>query len=138
VLFSTMFMSCTQAQTKTSTTTTNTKLQIFYFHSTNRCITCNSIENNAKLLLQESFKTEMDNGIIKFASYNIDEDANKALVEKYQIGFYYQDFRSGWQEGIEKAIEINLYRQAYCGCIYSEQERYDKAFTKKKQTIKNS
>jgi len=27
---------------------------------------------------------------------------------------------------------MGLYRQSYCGCIYSEQERYDKKFRKKK------
>ncbi|MDH3558209.1 MAG: epoxyqueuosine reductase QueH, partial [Deltaproteobacteria bacterium] len=26
--------------------------------------------------------------------------------------------------GIQKSKELNLYRQGYCGCIYSEQERY--------------
>ncbi|MCK5657822.1 MAG: epoxyqueuosine reductase QueH, partial [Deltaproteobacteria bacterium] len=34
------------------------------------------------------------------------------------------DLRQGWQEGIQKSKELNLYRQGYCGCIYSEQERY--------------
>jgi hypothetical protein len=40
------------------------------------------------------------------------------------IPFIYRDFRQGWVEGIEKSKEMNLYRQEYCGCIYSEQERY--------------
>ena len=49
------------------------------------------------------------------------------------VGFYYEDFRAGWQTGIDEAIERQLYRQPYCGCIYSEQERYDKSLRKKKQ-----
>jgi predicted adenine nucleotide alpha hydrolase (AANH) superfamily ATPase len=40
------------------------------------------------------------------------------------IPFIYRDFRQGWQEGVQKAKELNLYRQQYCGCIFSEQERY--------------
>jgi predicted adenine nucleotide alpha hydrolase (AANH) superfamily ATPase len=40
------------------------------------------------------------------------------------VAFYYQDFRSGWQEGIRLSKESGLYRQQYCGCIYSEKERY--------------
>lgn len=55
----------------------------------------------------------------------------KKMAEKYGVEFYYDDFREGWQEGIDKAIEMDLYRQPYCGCIYSEQERYDKKLQKK-------
>ncbi|MDA8428744.1 MAG: epoxyqueuosine reductase QueH [Geobacteraceae bacterium] len=40
------------------------------------------------------------------------------------IVFHYQDFRSGWQEGIKLSKELGLYRQQYCGCIYSEKDRY--------------
>ncbi len=47
--------------------------------------------------------------------------------------FYYRDFREGWQAGIDRSKELGLYRQPYCGCIYSEQERYDPACRKKKK-----
>ncbi len=40
------------------------------------------------------------------------------------IPFYYEDFRPGWQEGIRLSKELGLYRQQYCGCIYSEKDRY--------------
>lgn len=55
------------------------------------------------------------------------------LAEKYGVAFYYEDFRIGWQQGIDGSIAMGLYRQPYCGCIYSEQERYDKKLRKKKQ-----
>jgi predicted adenine nucleotide alpha hydrolase (AANH) superfamily ATPase len=55
-------------------------------------------------------------------------DEIKALGEQIGnetgIGFLYQDFRIGWQEGIRLSKERGLYRQQYCGCIYSEKERY--------------
>ena len=38
--------------------------------------------------------------------------------------FLYRDFREGWKEGIRISKEMGLYRQQYCGCIYSEKERY--------------
>ena len=38
--------------------------------------------------------------------------------------FFYEDFRPGWQEGIRLSKELGLYRQQYCGCIYSEKDRY--------------
>ncbi len=111
------------------------------FREHERCSICyrmrlEEVAQKAKKKGLDAFSTTL-----LYSKYQNHECIRKMGVEigeKYQIGFYYQDFRSGWQEGIEKAIEINLYRQAYCGCIYSEQERYDKAFTKKKQTIKNS
>ena len=54
------------------------------------------------------------------------------LSVQYNIPFYYHDFREGWQQGIDMSKEMGLYRQSYCGCIYSEQESYDKKFRKKK------
>jgi epoxyqueuosine reductase len=44
--------------------------------------------------------------------------------KEYGVRFHYEDFRPGWQEGIRKSKEMGLYRQQYCGCIYSEKERY--------------
>ena len=46
------------------------------------------------------------------------------LALKYDIPFYYEDFRKGWKEGIERSKALNMYRQPYCGCIFSEYERF--------------
>lgn len=43
---------------------------------------------------------------------------------EHGIPFLYQDFRPGWQEGIRISKELGLYRQQYCGCVYSEKDRY--------------
>ena len=43
---------------------------------------------------------------------------------EFGVAFHYQDFRPGWQEGIRLSKDLGLYRQQYCGCIYSEKERY--------------
>lgn len=51
-------------------------------------------------------------------------------AEKEAVPFVYRDFRVGWQQGINESIASNLYRQSYCGCIYSEQERYDNRLKK--------
>ncbi|MCF8085554.1 MAG: epoxyqueuosine reductase QueH [Desulfohalobiaceae bacterium] len=45
-------------------------------------------------------------------------------------GFFYQDFRPGQNEGQEACREWGVYRQQYCGCIYSEWERYRKELRK--------
>lgn len=50
------------------------------------------------------------------------EDAGK----KYGVGFLYRDFRPYFRAGQDRARELSLYRQKYCGCIFSEEERYQK------------
>lgn len=49
-----------------------------------------------------------------------------SIGNKYGLEFLYRDFREGWQKGIDMSKEMQIYRQPYCGCIYSEQERYAK------------
>jgi predicted adenine nucleotide alpha hydrolase (AANH) superfamily ATPase len=51
------------------------------------------------------------------------------LALKYGLSFHYRDFRIGWSEGIRISKEIGMYRQPYCGCIYSEKERFWPAST---------
>ena len=41
-------------------------------------------------------------------------------------GFAYRDFRADWQAGIDHSKAMELYRQPYCGCVYSESDRYQK------------
>jgi predicted adenine nucleotide alpha hydrolase (AANH) superfamily ATPase len=42
------------------------------------------------------------------------------------VDFYYEDFRAGWHDGQRRARELSIYCQKYCGCIFSEEERYKK------------
>jgi predicted adenine nucleotide alpha hydrolase (AANH) superfamily ATPase len=54
------------------------------------------------------------------------------LAEQYGIPFLYRDFRPRFREGQGKARDLGLYMQKYCGCIFSEEERYlQKRETKK-------
>lgn len=46
------------------------------------------------------------------------------LSREYGINFLYRDFREGFWEGHQKAHDLNLYMQKYCGCIFSEEMRY--------------
>lgn len=51
-------------------------------------------------------------------------ELGQKIGDEYGVTFYYEDFRPGWQEGIKLSKELGLYRQQYCGCIYSEMDRY--------------
>ena len=49
----------------------------------------------------------------------------KAVAEKYELNYLFSDFKKndGYKKSIELSKEYNLYRQDYCGCIYSKMER---------------
>lgn len=47
-----------------------------------------------------------------------------AVAEEVGVPFLYRDFRTGWQAGIQGSREMGLYRQNYCGCLFSERDRF--------------
>lgn len=51
-------------------------------------------------------------------------ELGERLGQRYGVAFHYADYRRGWQQGIAASKAMGLYRQQYCGCIYSEKERY--------------
>jgi predicted adenine nucleotide alpha hydrolase (AANH) superfamily ATPase len=48
------------------------------------------------------------------------------LAVQYGLVFLYRDFRPRFREGQARARSLGLYMQKYCGCIFSEEERYTK------------
>ena len=48
--------------------------------------------------------------------------SERVAIEK-GVKFYYQDFMPGFKEAHEQAKKESLYRQKYCGCVFSELER---------------
>lgn len=47
----------------------------------------------------------------------------QTMQAKTGIRFHGQDFRSDWLQGVDLSRHWGLYRQKYCGCLYSELER---------------
>ena len=83
--------------------------------------------------LEATAKTAKENGFDYFSSsllyskYQNHDEIKRIglnLAERYGVKFYYDDFRIGWKEGIKESKDMGLYRQQYCGCIFSEKERY--------------
>lgn len=78
-------------------------------------------------------RTARENGCDAFTSSLFysryqNHDLMRAKAEEaaahHNVPFLYRDYRPGWQEGIRRSRELGLYRQQYCGCVYSEKERY--------------
>jgi len=63
-----------------------------------------------------------------FVSPHQNHELMKATAEQVarEVGvpFHYRDFREGYRDGCELSKKYDLYRQSYCGCIFSEYERY--------------
>ena len=47
----------------------------------------------------------------------------KELEKKYNVEFHLKDFRPFFRDAMTLSKELDLYRQKYCGCIYSKKER---------------
>ena len=60
------------------------------------------------------------------------EVANE-MAKNYGVNFLYRDFRVGFRQGQNKARELGLYMQKYCGCIFSEEDRYKTHIEKDKK-----
>jgi epoxyqueuosine reductase len=60
----------------------------------------------------------------KFQKHELIQSIGEDIGKTVGVDFYYHDFRKGWQEGIIESKALGMYRQKYCGCIYSEKERF--------------
>lgn len=60
----------------------------------------------------------------RYQNHALIRQLGEELARHYGVSFLYQDFRSGWQEGIRDSKAMGLYRQQYCGCVYSEKDRF--------------
>ncbi len=63
----------------------------------------------------------------KYQSHDLVRETAERMAATFGVPFHYEDFRVGWQEGVNLSRDMGLYRQPYCGCIYSEKERYMRA-----------
>ena len=62
----------------------------------------------------------------RYQRHDVIAETGRSLGKQYGVEFWYHDFRKGWQQGIDMAVEAGIYRQPYCGCLFSERERYGK------------
>jgi len=92
-----------------------------------RCLYCyaSRLETVAAAAVElgfEAFSTSLLYS--RYQKHDSIREMGERIGAKYGIPFHYSDFRRGWQEGITLSRKMELYRQQYCGCIYSEKERY--------------
>ena len=75
--------SCTaqaDKKTKEETAVKAENVEVFYFHYTRRCATCNAVEDVAREAIEEYYGND-----VFFVSYNLDEDEGKQKAEEIGV-----------------------------------------------------
>lgn len=78
----------TSSKSKDSNTQTidpDAKVEVYYFHFTRRCATCNAVEDETLKALKDLYPEMFEKGEIIFKSINLELDKNKELAEKLNI-----------------------------------------------------
>ena len=94
----------------------------------NRCGYCYlcRLEKTAKYAKENGFDAFSTTLLISpYQDHELLKKTGDMLSKKYGIKFLYKDFRPGFRYGQNKARELGLYMQKYCGCVFSEEMRYN-------------
>lgn len=97
------------------------------FHEEDRCRICYYMRLSKAAQETKQGKFDAFSTTLLYSIYQKHEqikEIGQSVGKQYGVEFYYQDFRPGWQEGITLSKQYKLYRQQYCGCIYSEKARH--------------
>ena len=102
-------------------------IQNVVYRETDRCAYCYHDRLRTTALVAKRGKFDYFTSTLlysKFQKHDTIRSIGESVGRSIGIPFLYKDFRSGWQEGIKTSKDLKMYRQQYCGCIYSEKERY--------------
>ena len=97
------------------------------FRESERCRYCYHDRLRTCAIIAKKGKFEAFSSTLLYSKYqkhDLIRSIGQAVSREIDIPFWYEDFRIGWHEGIEKSKAMGMYRQQYCGCIYSEKDRY--------------
>ena len=83
------------------------------------------LEQTAKYAKEHGYDTFTTTLLVSpYQNHEALVEVAECMAKKYDVNFLYRDFRVGFREGQNKARELGLYMQKYCGCIFSEEMRY--------------
>ncbi len=95
-------------------------------HETQRCRICFNIRLQRTAIRAAEIGFDAFSTTLLYSHYqnhDLLRTVAEAISETRGVPFFYKDWRTGWDEGVREYRELGLYRQKYCGCIYSEKER---------------
>ena len=102
-------------------------LRKMVFRESKRCSICyeTRLARAARLAKKSGFDAFTTSLLFSKQQYHDRiRDLAEAVAEEVGIPFLYRDFREGYKAGVESSKAMGLYRQEYCGCIYSERDRF--------------
>jgi hypothetical protein len=102
-------------------------LRQIVFRETERCRICYHLRLTATAHIARHGGFDAFSSTLLYSRYqrhDVIQATGEAVAREVGVEFHYADYRPGWQEGVEASRRLNLYRQPYCGCVYSEMERY--------------
>ena len=62
--------------------------------------------------------------ISPYQNHELMREVAERAAAAHGVRFLYRDFRPYFREGQERARALGMYIQKYCGCVFSEEERY--------------
>jgi hypothetical protein len=77
--------STAQATEPTQQVKKTTPTEVYYFHFTRRCVTCQTVEKVAEQAVNEFFPEAVKRGEVFFKSVNIEEKGNEDLVKRLKV-----------------------------------------------------
>ena len=97
----------------------------------NRCYKCMELRMKNTYLYAEDNGFDFYTTTLSISPYKNSDWINEIgyrLAEGGQVKFLYSNFKKeeGYKNSIKMSIDLNLYRQHYCGCIFSKKELGDK------------
>ena len=69
----------------------------------------------------------------RYQDHEAIRELGESMAHPAGPAFVYEDFRTSWQDGIRISKDWGIYRQPYCGCLFSEYDRYSRDFTRSRQ-----
>jgi len=102
----------------------------------NRCQICYEIRliETAKVAREKNFDAFTTTLLISpYQNFEIINNIGRSLAEKDCLIYLEEDWRPGFREGIKMAKESGMYTQKYCGCIFSEEERFSARAKKRRK-----
>ena len=92
-----------------------------------RCAYCYELRlmETARFAAEYGFKAICSTLFISpYQNHELLKTTAQRAADSYGGEFLYRDFRPYFKEGRERAKALDLYRQRYCGCVFSEEDRF--------------
>ncbi|MDR3970587.1 MAG: epoxyqueuosine reductase QueH [Dysosmobacter sp.] len=100
-----------------------------------RCTYCYShrLEGTAKYAAEHGFSAFTTTLLAStYQNHEAIAEAAERYAKQYGVTFLYRDFRPNFRAGNQRARELGFYMQKYCGCVFSEADRYQKQIDRDK------